>query len=97
MNFTEREVMHIKKIANELNVSNMNIVKIFLNDGSIIEGVVRGATLTPNQYYAVKIETLSRQKFEINYLDIKSLISVWDSKKDEYINAGLLQIAEPKN
>jgi hypothetical protein len=77
------------------------IVSITLQNGKVIEGVMRRLNMGNNageggwQYYGeCEIETKDRQRFVIDYLDIKTVKNAWsDATSAEYERLGLISIA----
>jgi hypothetical protein len=78
------------------------IVKIVLDDGRTIEGVLRRINVGNNageggwKYYGeCEIETKERQRWVIDYLDVKSAANAWnDSIAAEYQQLGLITIVD---
>lgn len=95
---TNQEIQHLIKITEQINSSGM-IVRIMLNDGHKIEGVIRsgrnGNLNGEGKYYGeITIETENRQMWNFDYLDINSVINVWELKAVEYERLGLITIVD---
>lgn len=96
---TPQEDKHISEIS--LQVPVAGIGEIMLSNGRIVEGVIREMQNGNNageggrwQYYGeVTIETKTRERISIDYLDIKSARSAWTEQKgEEYEGLGLIQV-----
>jgi len=76
------------------------IVKLVLADGTAVEGVLRRMNVGNNagqggwRYYGeCEIETKDRQRWVIDYLDVKSAANAWsDATATEYERLGLIAI-----
>ncbi|MBW4057059.1 MAG: hypothetical protein HIU83_17030 [Proteobacteria bacterium] len=95
---TNREIKHLIEIKEQINSSGM-IIRITLNDGRKIDGVVRSGRNgnlngEGNYYGEITIETEDRQMWSIDYLDIKSVANIWKLKAAEYERLGLITIVD---
>lgn len=96
-----------KDIETLVNVSNQipfgGIAEITLINGTILEGIIHRQSQGNNAgrdgkwaYYGeLELETKDRQRWVIDFLEIKSARNVWnESKSKEYENLGLIEICE---
>ena len=93
---------HMVTISQHIPVGD--IVRIVLNDGTVIEGVFRRMNIENNagqggwKYCGeCEIETKDHSRFVLDYLDIKSATSVWsDPIAAEYEHLGLITTGKAK-
>lgn len=91
---------HMATISPQIPVGG--ITRIVLNDGTVIEGVLRRMNVGNNagrggwQYYGeCEIETKDHSRWVIDYLDIKSASSMWNEAiAAEYERLGLISIVK---
>jgi len=96
---TISDQQHIADLVNAMH--SVGIVLITMLDGNAVEGVVRNVTSGNNggingwKYRGeIEIETTSRQRLILDFLDIKSIVNAWNqSKAEEYQRLGLIQIS----
>ena len=89
---------HMVTISQHIPVGD--IVRIVLNDGTVIEGVFRRMNVDNNagqggwKYRGeCEIETKNHTSLVLDYLDIKSASSIWnDAIADEFEHLGLITI-----
>lgn len=91
------DIKRISRISTELPVAG--IVSIKLTNNQTVEGVIRGSRSGNNagqngwKYYGdVEIETLNKERMVIDYLDIETAKSIWDTHHQEYEKNGLIRI-----
>jgi hypothetical protein len=97
-NFADQQ--HIATISSQIPIGG--IARIVLNDGTVIEGVLRRENAGNNagrggwQYYGeCEIETKDRSRWVIDFLDIKSASNLWnDTIAAEYERLGLITIVK---
>ncbi len=93
---------HMVTISQHIPVGD--IVRIVLNDGTVIEGVFRRMKIENNDGQGgwkycgeCEIQTKDRSRFVLDYLDIKSASSVWsDPVATEYEHLGLITTGKAK-
>lgn len=91
---------HMASISQQIPVGD--IVRIVLNDGTVIEGVFRRMNVENNagqggwKYRGeCEIETIDHSRFVVDYLDIKSASSMWDDAiATKYEHLGLITIVK---
>ena len=89
---------HMVTISQHIPVGG--IVRIVLNDGSVIEGVFRRMNVENNagqggwKYRGeCEVESKDHSRFVLDYLDIKSASSIWnDPVSAEYQRLGLITL-----
>ncbi|REG58941.1 hypothetical protein B0G80_1666 [Paraburkholderia sp. BL6669N2] len=100
----QAEAVHISRISQELPI--VGIVRVFFKNGQTVEGALRGMHTGNNageggvwRYRAgIELETLKRQKLDVDLLDVSSVVSAWDDLSEEYERNGLIKIIDlPKN
>lgn len=95
-----QDQVRIAKISQEMLIGG--IVEITLIDNRMFEGVLQRINMGNNagqggwQYYGeCEIQTKDRQRWVIDFLDIKIARSVWgEEKAKEYENLGLIEIVD---
>ncbi len=91
---------HMITISQHIPVGD--IVRIVLNDGTVIEGAFRRMNIENNAGQGgwkfrgeCEIETKDHARFVLDYLDIKSAASIWnDPVSTEYLHLGLISIVD---
>lgn len=97
---TAADQKHMARIASEIPIGG--ITRIVLNDGTVIEGVLRRMNVGNNagrggwQYYGeCEIETKDNSLSVVDYLDIKSASRMWNETiAAEYERLGLITIVK---
>lgn len=94
------EIMHLIDIQKNLPIGG--ILQINFRDGTVFEGVARGANsgnnfqggmLRPTAYRAdISIQSIDGAIHVIDLLDVQSVINVWEQRKQAYIDAGLVTV-----
>lgn len=88
--------------GNALLLGSMSIAHLTLNNGTTIEGALRrissGSSAHEGRMYwygGIEIQPLeSDDPIDIDLLDIKHAVNVWDERKDAYEKAGLVVIVD---
>lgn len=94
----DNEIRHLVEI--ERSAPLFGIVRITLVNGSVIEGVIRGASsgnnfqsgmLRPTAYKTERtIQSLDGTLHVVDTLDVKSIADIWEQKKQAYADAGII-------
>lgn len=94
---THADVIHMATVPREIPIAG--IVEMRLKSGETIEGIIRRVSFGNNagqggwQYYGeYEIETISKQRFVIDVLDIESARAVPESRCADYEAQGLITI-----
>jgi hypothetical protein len=95
---TLQDQLHLSDVSRQMPIGG--IVSITLLDGRVVEGVMRRESIGNNggqggwQYHGeCEIETKSRDRLVIDFLDVKSATNAWnESTATEYENLGLISI-----
>ena len=90
------EAKHLAKIIRESPV--YGIVKVRMLNGSEIEGLVRFTQTgnsfgksSPVEFYGeLHLQTLNGKMIAVDYLDVESIVDVWNTRSHMYVEQGLI-------
>jgi len=94
---THADLVRISNAGKDIPISG--IILMTLDDGSVIEGVIRRVNFGNNagrggwRYYGeYEIESIDGNRWVVDVLDIKSAQNIWQSRFADYEAAGLITI-----
>ncbi|AYD00908.1 hypothetical protein [Neorhizobium sp. NCHU2750] len=99
---TPAEVKQITRVTRDLPIFGLYRIEFF--DGTVLEGSIQAANVgnnfsetapqPANRWYGEFTLHTLEGRLIIDYLDVKSATSIWDEKKEEFHDAGVITIVD---